>query len=67
MKKVPKTDNERRKKSDDKHRTLGRIARNKWLTLSEHEKVDAFIEQMRKAVLIKEVFKNGNAPATNRR
>jgi hypothetical protein len=50
MKKAAKTDNERRKKSDDKHRSLGRIARNKWLTLSEHEQVDAFIEQMRKAV-----------------
>jgi hypothetical protein len=50
MKKLPKTDNERRKKSDDKHRSLGRIARKKWLTLSEHEQVDAFIEQMRKAV-----------------
>ena len=50
MKKVPKTDNERRKKSDDKHRRLGRIPRTKWFTLSEHEQVDAFIEQMRKAV-----------------
>jgi len=50
MKKAAKTDNERRKKSDDKHRSLGRIARTKWLTLSEHDQVDAFIEQMRKAV-----------------
>jgi len=50
MKKIPKTASERRKKSDDKHRSLGRIPRTKWLTLSEHQKVDALIEQMRKAV-----------------
>jgi hypothetical protein len=50
MKKIPKTDNERRIKSDDKHRLLKRIARKKWLTLEEHEKVDALIKKMREAV-----------------
>jgi len=46
MKKVM-TDAQRRKKADDKQRALGRVGRKKWLTKSEHEKIDAIIKQGR--------------------
>ena len=47
IKAKPKTDMERRKKSDDKKRALGFIPRAVWATVEEHAKLNEFLTKLR--------------------
>ena len=40
-----KSNNERQKASDDRHRALGRVGRKVWATPAEHEQIKAMLDK----------------------